>query len=129
MKLTIVPNRNMLLLATAGAYALSRDTHTVAYAAHAGDHTIYPDCRPQFVSAMQLAFERCDFTPLTLHAPFLSITKADIVTLGASLHVPFALTYSCYEGREAHCGRCGTCTERKEAFQLAGVPDPTEYEE
>jgi 7-cyano-7-deazaguanine synthase len=125
MKSTVVPNRNMLFLAIAGAYAINNGLDEVAYANHAGDHAIYPDCRPGFAHAMRLAFEELG---LTLRAPFTNITKGQIALQGKSLHVPYALTYSCYAGRERHCGLCGTCTERKEAFTFAGIPDPTEYE-
>jgi 7-cyano-7-deazaguanine synthase len=129
MKATVVPNRNMLLLAVAGCYAVSQGADAVAYAAHAGDHAIYPDCRPEFADAMAKAFGLCDFKPLELSRPFVGKSKADIVKIGASLGVPFGLTWSCYEGGDFHCGKCGTCVERREAFQLAGVEDPTRYKE
>jgi len=129
MKLTVVPNRNMILLALAGAWAVSTGSEAVAYAAHAGDHAIYPDCRPEFAQAMAVALGLCDWKPVQLIAPFAAEkrSKADLVKLGASLGVPFALTWSCYKGGEVHCGRCGTCQERREAHQLAGIPDPTIY--
>ena len=127
MKLTVVPNRNMILLAVAAGWAIGRGDEAIAYAAHAGDHAIYPDCRPVFVDAMVRALQLCHYEPVILLAPFLGITKADIVKLGDSLGVPFAETWSCYEGGERHCGLCGTCVERKEAFVLAGMVDPTEY--
>jgi 7-cyano-7-deazaguanine synthase len=128
MKQTVVPNRNMVLIALATAYAIARKCSQVAYAAHAGDHAIYPDCRPAFARAMEEAMLLCDYDPIGLRAPFLGITKAGIVALGTKLEVPFDLTYSCYKGRPFHCGKCGTCTERREAFALAGVADPTVYE-
>lgn len=130
MKQTVVPNRNMLLLALAGAWAVSTKSDAIAYAAHTGDHAIYPDCRPEFTEAMEKAFQLCDWHPVKLIRPFLQpkpMTKADITKLGQGLGVPFGLTWSCYKGEEVHCGKCGTCVERIEAFQLAGVPDPTEY--
>jgi 7-cyano-7-deazaguanine synthase len=127
MKTTIVPNRNMLLLALAGCHAVAIGVDTVAYAAHAGDHAIYPDCRPVFVADMNAALSSATDGAIRLHAPFLTITKTDIVNRGKQLGVPFGLTYSCYEGREIHCGLCGTCVERKEAFRDSGVPDPTVY--
>ena len=127
MKLTVVPNRNMILLAVAAGWAIGQGDEAIAYAAHAGDHAIYPDCRPVFVDAMIHALRLCHYEPVELLAPFLGMTKADIVKLGADLGVPFAETWSCYEGGEIHCGQCGTCVERKEAFVLAGVVDPTEY--
>jgi 7-cyano-7-deazaguanine synthase len=132
MKVTVVPNRNMILLSLATAYAISNDARVVAYAAHAGDHAIYPDCRPQFAEAMKRAIAGCHFEYMELDTPFIRKSKADIVALGAQLHVPFNLTWSCYDpqlsvSRYIHCGECGTCVERKEAFTLAGIPDPTEY--
>lgn len=127
MKATVVPNRNMIMLAIATGVAISHEADELAYAAHAGDHTIYPDCRPEFVGAMRRALFFCHFTPIGLMAPFVNMTKAEIVAEGARLGVPYEKTYSCYIGGQLHCGRCGTCTERREAFTLAGVPDPTSY--
>lgn len=127
MKQTIVPNRNMLLLAAAIAWAVSLNYESVAYAAHAGDHAIYPDCRPQFVEAMSRAAELAHYRPIRLLSPFIHMTKAEIVRTGHHLNVPFELTWSCYQGEDLHCGRCGTCSERAEAFALADVPDPTRY--
>ena len=127
MKSTVVPNRNMILLALAAGYALSIDFDTVAYAAHAGDHTIYPDCRPVFADAMQNALQLADWKDLRLHRPFVNLTKAELVRIGAKLGAPLHLTWSCYAGEESHCGKCGTCVERKEAFEVAKITDPTEY--
>lgn len=127
MKSTVVPNRNMILLALAAGYALSIDFDTVAYAAHAGDHTIYPDCRPVFADAMQNALQLADWKDLRLHRPFVNLTKAELVRIGAKLGAPLHLTWSCYAGEESHCGECGTCVERKEAFEVAKITDPTEY--
>jgi 7-cyano-7-deazaguanine synthase len=128
MRVTVVPNRNMILLAVAIGHAIASGADAVAYGAHAGDHAVYPDCRPAFAEAMAEAAGLCHYDPgVTLLRPFIDRTKADIVRLGAALGVPFALTWSCYEGGVRHCGRCGTCVERREAFTLAGVPDPTEY--
>ena len=127
MKVTVVPNRNMLMLSIATAWAISLKFDAIAYGAHAGDHAIYPDCRLQFVDAMRAALKLADWSPIELHAPFLSFTKANIVSIGHKLRVPFELTYSCYTGAPVHCGECGTCVERREAFQLAQVLDPTTY--
>lgn len=127
MKKTVVPNRNMVFLAVAVGHAISIGAERVFYGAHAGDHAIYPDCRPMFVDAMKAAVLACDWNPPELVAPFLHNTKAQVVSYGAEVGVPFELTYSCYEGQEQHCGQCGTCTERREAFKLAGVKDPTTY--
>jgi 7-cyano-7-deazaguanine synthase len=127
MKQTVVPNRNMILLAVAGGWAIARRADRVAYAAHAGDHTIYPDCRPEFAQAVDRALRLADWHEIQLHCPFIAMTKAQIVARGAALDVDFARTWSCYEGGPIHCGQCGTCFERREAFQRAGVPDPTHY--
>ncbi len=130
MRATVVPNRNAVMLAIACSLAGSVDAAAVALAVHGGDHPIYPDCRPEFVQSFE-AMEKlamAGLADLRILAPFVSISKADIVRLGAEHGVPFERTWSCYNGRELHCGRCGTCYERREAFQLAGVPDPTAYE-
>lgn len=127
MKATVVPNRNMLLLAVAGAWALSRKAECVAYAAHGGDHAIYPDCRPEFAEALDKALGLADWHPMRLHRPYVALSKALIVRRGAELGLPFERTWSCYSGGTVHCGRCGTCVERREAFHLAGVDDPTPY--
>ena len=129
MKATVVPNRNMILLALAGGHALSIGFDTIAYAAHAGDHTIYPDCRPEFADAVEKALGLADWQNLNLHRPFVNFSKEELVRKGNELGAPLELTWSCYAGREKHCGKCGTCVERKEAFALAKVEDPTEYED
>lgn len=132
MRATVVPNRNMIMLAIAGADAVARGADAVATAVHAGDHFIYPDCRPDFIDAMTEALRlgnRGFAVPdLQVLAPFVAKAKADIVTAGAAIGVPWADTWSCYRGMERHCGSCGTCVERREAFALAGVEDPTPYE-
>jgi 7-cyano-7-deazaguanine synthase len=128
MKSTVVPNRNMIMLAIAAGYAINIGATWVSYAAHAGDHAIYPDCRPGFTAAMGAALNLCHYSPLRLGTPFVHMTKAQVVSLGAKLQAPLHLTWSCYMGGALHCGKCGTCVERREAFQLAGVTDPTEYE-
>lgn len=127
MKATVVPNRNMILLAICIGAAIDIGAERVAYGAHAGDHAIYPDCRPAFADAMEQAAAVCSYFPITLDRPFIHKTKADIVTLGDQLGVDFTRTWSCYQGGTVHCGKCGTCVERIEAFELAGVEDPTEY--
>jgi 7-cyano-7-deazaguanine synthase len=129
MKATVVPNRNMVLLALGIARAISTKAQAVAYAAHSGDHTIYPDCRPEFVEAMRGAAALCDWSQVDLLAPFLRMSKADIVAQGIQLGAPYALTWTCYEGQEVACGRCGSCTERVEAFRAAGTTDPVRYKE
>ncbi|HPF37641.1 MAG TPA: 7-cyano-7-deazaguanine synthase QueC [Phycisphaerae bacterium] len=128
MKATVVPNRNMILISIATAWAVSLKYDAVAYAAHGGDHEIYPDCRPAFAEAMDRAMGLCDWRPVRLRPAFVGKSKADLVRLGAALGVPFERTWSCYVGGDAHCGRCGTCVERREAFRIAGVEDPTVYD-
>lgn len=131
MRITVVPNRNAIMLAIAFGVAAADRADAVAAAVHGGDHFIYPDCRPAFVAA----FERMQryaldgLATISFHAPFLQISKSDIVREGARLGVPFAETWSCYKGAALHCGRCGTCVERREAFHIAGVTDPTPYED
>ena len=127
MKATVVPNRNMILLSLAAGHAISLQFDTVAYAAHAGDHTIYPDCRPEFATAMDQALKLCDWNTVSLYRPFVQLSKHDLVRKGKELGVPFEKTWSCYAGNDKHCGKCGTCVERKEAFELVGLLDPTEY--
>lgn len=127
MKSTVVPFRNGIMLAVACGLAESRGLQHVMIANHGGDHAIYPDCRPGFVDAMSRAMSEGTYEGVTLLAPYTDMTKADIARRGAELGVDFSITYSCYKGGERHCGRCGTCVERREAFSMAGVPDPTDY--
>lgn len=128
MKQTVVPNRNMIMLSVAAGYAISQKADVVVYGAHAGDHAIYPDCRPEFAAAVDLSIMLADWHRVRLLRPFITVTKADIVHAGNALGVPMHLTWSCYKGGDRHCGKCGTCVERKEAFQIAGVEDLTDYE-
>jgi 7-cyano-7-deazaguanine synthase len=127
MKVTVVPNRNMIMLSIAAAIAMSEGARVVCVAMHAGDHAVYPDCRPEFVARFNDAL--FPVTGVNVSAPFLRATKADIVREGVANGAPLGLSYSCYKGGERHCGRCGTCVERAEAFALAGVDDPTDYED
>jgi 7-cyano-7-deazaguanine synthase len=129
MKATVTPNRNMIMLSIAAAHAISLKTGNLAYAAHAGDHAIYPDCRKEFIKMMKYALDLCDYNTLELVTPFINITKADIVALGLRLKVPYELTTSCYKGGQKACGRCGTCVERLEAFTLNHTKDPISYED
>ena len=128
MKQTIVPNRNMIMLAIAAGWAISHQFDTVSYAAHSGDHAIYPDCREEFAQALDKSIQLADWHQVSLHRPFVGMTKADIITLGTKLKVPYEKTWSCYKGGKLHCGRCGTCIERREAFYLSNINDPTLYE-
>jgi len=131
MAITVVPNRNAIMLAIAYAAAVSEQADIVATGVHAGDHFVYPDCRPEFIASFDAmetaATDGYSKQGLSLYAPFVNIGKHDIVTIGDGLGVPYHRTWSCYKGGEVHCGECGTCVERKEAFALAGVIDPTEY--
>ncbi len=127
MRTTVVPFRNGIMLSIAVGIAESMKTKTVLYAAHAGDHEIYPDCRPSFLAAMSEAARVGTYINVQIEDPFVHLNKKDIVLTGHELGVPFEITYSCYKGGELHCGKCGTCVERREAFELAGLPDPTRY--
>lgn len=128
MKQTVVPFRNGIMLAIAAGYAESNGAEGLVIAAHHGDHAIYPDCRQTFMQAMAMAIELGTYARLALLTPFIRDHKAALVRRGAALGVDFRMTYSCYKGGEKHCGTCGTCVERREAFMEAGVQDPTDYE-
>lgn len=129
MKSTVVPFRNGIMLAIACGLAASRGLRHVMIANHGGDHTIYPDCRPEFIDNMSRAMGYGTFENITILAPYTDITKGDIARIGKRLGVDYSHTYSCYKGGEKHCGKCGTCVERMEAMQEAGIEDPTVYEE
>ncbi len=124
MKLTVVPNRNMVMSANAIAWAVNLDYDEVALGVHAGDHTIYPDCRPDFIEELRRITEIANFKSIRIYAPFLYKDKGDIVKKGIELGVDYSLTWTCYEGKENPCGKCGACQERKEAFEKAGIEDP-----
>lgn len=127
MQSTVVPFRNGIMLSIAAGLAESRNLDTVMMANHSGDHAIYPDCRPSFVDAMREAIARGTYEGVKLSAPYTLLTKGEIARRGAEAGVNFADTYSCYKGGARHCGKCGTCRERIEAFAQAGIPDPTDY--
>ena len=131
MRVTVVPNRNAIMLAIAFGVAAAEQADAVAAAVHGGDHFIYPDCRPDFIEAFEkMQLHALDgLARIALYTPFLRLGKGDIVRAGARLGVPFAETWSCYKGGAAHCGRCGTCVERREAFHRAGIDDPTPYQD
>lgn len=128
MKSTVVPFRNGIMLSIACGIAESHGLTHVLMANHSGDHAIYPDCRADFVNAMDQAMKSGTYIGVTIDAPYTDLTKTDIARRGARLGIDYALTYSCYKGGEKHCGLCGTCVERKEALHDAGIEDPTEYE-
>ncbi len=127
MKSTVVPFRNGIMLAVAAGVAESRNLTKLLIANHGGDHTIYPDCRPEFISAMDSATNAGTYVGVRVVAPYTNITKGDIARIGKKLGIDYAETWSCYKGGEKHCGKCGTCVERKEALAYAGIEDTTEY--
>ena len=127
MKSTVVPFRNGIMLAVAAGVAESRNLTKLLIANHGGDHTISPDCRPEFISAMDSATNAGTYVGVRVVAPYTNITKGDIARIGKKLGIDYAETWSCYKGGEKHCGKCGTCVERKEALAYAGIEDTTEY--
>jgi 7-cyano-7-deazaguanine synthase len=129
MKATVVPFRNGIMLSIAAGFAESRGAEGLVIAAHSGDHAIYPDCREAFMAPMAEAIRQGTYAGIEVLRPFISIRKEDIAARGHDLGVDFSKTWSCYKGGEIHCGKCGTCVERREAFLLAGIPDPTVYGE
>ena len=128
MKSTVVPFRNGIMLAIAAGMAESRGLKNVMMANHGGDHAIYPDCRPEFVDAMDRAITAGTYEGVKLLAPYTSLTKTQIALIGKKIGVNYAETWSCYKGGVHHCGKCGTCVERREALAEAGIPDTTKYE-
>lgn len=129
MKQTVVPFRNGIMLAIATGYAESIEAEGLVIAAHSGDHAIYPDCREPFMQAMATAMTEGTYAKIQLLRPFIDMDKMGIAKRGTELGIDFSETWSCYKGGETHCGVCGTCVERREAFILAGLPDPTVYEQ
>lgn len=129
MSSTVVPFRNGIMLSVLAGLAESRDLQQVLIANHFGDHAIYPDCRESFVKPMGEAITAGTSNGVKLVAPYTALTKTEIVARGTRLGVPYGKTYSCYQGGERHCGRCGTCRERHDAFVANGLEDPTLYEE
>lgn len=129
MKSTVVPFRNGIMLSIAAGLAESNGLKHVMLANHSGDHAIYPDCRPEFVTAMSAAISNGTYDGVTVFAPYTGITKTEIARCGAAIGIDYSETWSCYKGGEKHCGKCGTCTERKEALRDAGITDTTEYED
>lgn len=129
LKQTVVPFRNGIFLAIAAGIAESADAEGIVIAAHSGDHSLYPDCREDFMQAMAQAIALGTYAKLRILRPFIDFTKEQITALGAELGVDFSHTYSCYCGRPAHCGQCATCRERRQSFRNAAIPDPTIYED
>ena len=129
MKSTVVPNRNMVMISLAVSYAIGIGANEVYYGAHAGDHAVYPDCRPQFIEVLRKAISLCDDHMVQLCAPYAFKDKKNIAKIGKLLDVDYSLTWTCYEGGDKACGVCGACVERLEAFRYAGMKDPVEYKE
>ena len=129
MKSTVVPFRNGIMLSIAAGIAESHNLKYVMMANHGGDHAIYPDCRPTFVEAMSKATQEGTYPGIQILAPYTNITKADIAMKGKALGIDYSKTWSCYKGGEHHCGKCGTCVERREALAAAGIPDETIYDD
>lgn len=129
MRSTVVPFRNGIMLSVAVGMAESNELQYVMMANHGGDHTIYPDCRPEFVDAFDAAAQAGTFNGVRLLSPYVNMTKADIARHGKQLGIDYSETWSCYKGGDVHCGRCGTCIERREALAEAGIEDHTVYEE
>lgn len=127
MKQTVVPFRNGIFLAIAAGVAESKGAQGIVIAAHSGDHSIYPDCGEPFMQSMSEAIKHGSYAQLEILRPFISMSKTAITQLAQQLQVPLERTYSCYRGGEKHCGNCSTCRERQDAFQSAGLPDPTVY--
>jgi len=128
MKQTVVPFRNAIMLSIACGFAESVGADSLVIAAHGGDHAIYPDCREDFMRAMGDAMKLGTYAGIRLLQPFIALTKGQIAAEGGKLGVDFGRTWSCYKGGAIHCGKCGTCVERREAFMQAGLSDPTVYE-
>ena len=129
MKSTVVPFRNGIMLSIACGIAESRGLTKVMIANHFGDHSIYPDCRAEFIRPMSEAMRAGTYIGVEIMAPYTDISKTDIALIGKRLGIDYSQTYSCYKGGERHCGKCGTCMERKEALREAGIEDNTLYEE
>ncbi len=129
MKSTVVPFRNGIMLSIAVGIAESNSLKRVLIANHGGDHAIYPDCRPEFITAIDAAAKAGTYVDVAIEAPYTNISKTDIARRGKSLAIDYSETWSCYKGGEKHCGKCGTCVERKEALRDAGIIDTTQYED
>lgn len=129
MERTIVPFRNGIMLSIAAGFAESIGCRTLVIGNHRGDSYVYPDCRHEFIHPMGEAIRYGTQKQIRLLSPFCYLTKTDIVRIGGDLGIPYELTYSCYKGGDIHCGKCGTCYERREAFRDSGVEDKTVYKE
>lgn len=126
---TVVPFRNGIMLSVAAGLAESRGMKRIMIANHAGDHSIYPDCRPEFIRSMAQAIGEGTYVPIEVFAPYTHLTKVEIAERGKKLGIDYSQTYSCYKGGEIHCGKCATCIERRHAIAAAGIDDPTVYQD
>jgi len=129
MKSTVVPNRNMIFISIASGYALSNKIDRIYLGVHAGDHAIYPDCRPEFINLVEASVNSGNYNKIKIVTPYINSSKIDIVADGLKMNVPYGMTWTCYEGKEKACGKCGSCVERLEAFEKNSVKDPLQYEE
>ena len=127
MKSTVVPNRNMILISLALGYAVTKEAEEVWFGAHAGDHAIYPDCRPEFVEKMDAVARIANYSPIAVKAPYIAMSKTEIIAIGLNMQLDYGLTWTCYEGKELACGSCGACHERLESFAANNVIDPIKY--
>lgn len=126
---TVVPNRNMIMLSVAVGYAVNIGAAKVFFGAHAGDHAIYPDCRPDFIDTMNIVCKLANYQTVKIIPPYIYMTKGNIAVIGRQLGLDYSKTWTCYNGREKACGKCGACQERLEAMEYAGITDPLEYED
>ena len=127
MKSTVVPNRNMILISLALGYAVTKEAEEVWFGAHAGDHAIYPDCRPEFVEKMDAVARIANYSPIAVKAPYIAMSKTEILAIGLNMQLDYGLTWTCYAGKELACGSCGACHERLESFAANNVIDPIKY--
>ena len=127
MKSTVVPNRNMILISLALGDAVTKEAEEVWFGAHSGDHAIYPDCRPEFVEKMDAVARIANYSPIAVKAPYIAMSKTEILAIGLNMQLDYGLTWTCYEGKELACGSCGACHERLESFAANNVIDPIKY--
>jgi len=127
MQSTVVPNRNMILISLALGYAVTKEAKEVWFGAHSGDHAIYPDCRPEFVEKMDAVARISNYEPISVKAPYILKSKSEILKIGLSMNLDYALTWTCYEGGDLACGTCGACHERLESFADQNATDPIQY--
>jgi len=127
MKMTVVPNRNMIMISLSIAYAISIDFEEVWYGAHSGDHSIYPDCRPEFLESINKTSKLANYESIEIRAPFINLSKSEILSKGLGMNLDYSQTWTCYEGKVQACGKCGACVERLEAFEANNEKDPIEY--